>query len=73
MMLAHGGGSIFNPYTGDPGPLSPYSNGAMGARGPSNGNSIVNPRGTGTNGQLNGTATSVLERSQRMTSAPKLP
>lgn len=74
MMLAHGGGSIFNPYTGDPGPLSPYSNGAMGARGPSNGNSIVNPRGTGTNGAAQGESiTSVLERSQLMTSAPKLP
>lgn len=74
MMLAHGGGSIFNPYTGDPGPLSPYSNGAMGARGPSNGTSIVNPRGTGTNGAAQGESiTSVLERSQLMTSAPKLP
>lgn len=74
MMLAHGGGSIFNPYTGDPGPLDPYSNGAMGARGPSNGTRVINPRGIGTSGQgSGGTATSVLERSQRMTSAPRLP
>jgi len=74
MMLAHGGGSIFNPYTGEPGPLAPYSNGALGARGPSNGTSIVNPRGTGTNGSAQGESiTSVLERSQLMTSAPRLP
>ena len=75
MMLAHGGGSIFNPYSGDPGPLAPYSNGALGARGPSNGTRVVNPRGTGTSGAgSNGESiTSVLERSQLMTSAPKLP
>ncbi len=74
MMLAHGGGSIFNPYTGDPGPLAPYSNGALGARGPSNGTRVVNPRGTGTNGSAQGESiTSVLERSQLMSSAPKLP
>ena len=74
MMLAHGGGSIFNPYTGEPGPLAPYSNGAMGARGPSAGRSIVNPRGTGTNGSAQTeTISSVLERSQLATSAPRLP
>lgn len=74
MMLAHGGGSIFNPYTGEPGPLAPYSNGALGARGPSNGTRVVNPRGTGTNGSAQGESiTSVLERSQLMSSAPKLP
>ena len=75
MMLAHGGGSIFNPYTGDPGPRDPYSNGAIGARGPSNGTRVVNPRGIGSSGQGSngGAVTSVLERSQQMTSAPKLP
>ena len=75
MMLAHGGGSIFNPYSGDPGPLSPYSNGAMGSRGPSNGTRVVNPRGIGTSGvgTSGSTATSVLERSQQATSAPNLP
>jgi hypothetical protein len=75
MMLAHGGGSIFNPYTGDPGPRDPYSNGALGARGPSTGTRVVNPRGTGTSGagSNGGTVTSVLERSQQMTSAPRLP
>ena len=75
MMLAHGGGSIFNPYTGDPGPLAPYNNGALGARGPSNGTRVVNPRGTGTSGQGSNaeSISSVLERSQLATSAPKLP
>ena len=74
MMLAHGGGSIFNPYTGDPGPRDPYSNGALGARGPSRGTSIVNPRGIGTSGQgTGGSATSVEGRSQLATSAPRLP
>jgi len=74
MMLAHGGGSMFNPYTGDPGPRDPYSNGAMGSRGPSTGTRVVNPRGIGTSGVgSNGAATSVLERSQQMTSAPRLP
>ena len=74
MMLAHGGGSIFNPYTGNPGPLAPYSNGAMGSRGPSMGTKVVNPRGTGTaGGDPAGAVTGVLERSQEMTSAPKIP
>jgi hypothetical protein len=75
MMLAHGGGSIFNPYSGDPGPMAPYSNGSMGSRGPSMGTRVNNPRGQGTSGQgSNGESmTSVLERSQQMTSAPKLP
>jgi hypothetical protein len=75
MMLAHGGGSIFNPYSGDPGPLAPYSNGAMGSRGPSNGTRVINPRGIGTSGQGSSgeTISSVLERSQQATSAPNLP
>lgn len=75
MMLAHGGGSIFNPYTGDPGPRDPFSNGALGGRGPSRGTSINNPRGIGTSGvSSNGVAaTSLAERSQLATSAPRLP
>ena len=75
MMLAHGGGSIFNPYSGDPGALAPYSNGAMGSRGPSNGTRVINPRGIGTSGQGSSgeTISSVLERSQQATSAPNLP
>ena len=75
MMLAHGGGSIFNPYSGNPGPLDPYSNGALGARGPSNGTRVVNPRGIGSSGvgSSSESVTSVLERNQSMTSAPNLP
>ena len=75
MMLAHGGGSIFNPYSGNPGPLDPYSNGALGARGPSNGTRVVNPRGIGSSGvgSSGESVTSVLERNQSMTSAPNLP
>jgi hypothetical protein len=75
MMLAHGGGSIFNPYSGNPGPLDPYSNGALGARGPSNGTRVVNPRGIGSSGtgSSSESVTSVLERNQNMTSAPNLP
>lgn len=75
MMLAHGGGSIFNPYSGNPGPLDPYSNGALGARGPSNGTRVVNPRGIGSSGTGSSgeSVTSVLERNQNMTSAPNLP
>lgn len=75
MMLAHGGGSIFNPYSGDPGPLAPYSNGSMGSRGPSMGTRVVNPRGIGTSGvgSSGESVTGNLERSQMMTSAPRLP
>ena len=75
MMLAHGGGSIFNPYSGDPGPLAPYSNGRMGPMGPSRGSRVVNGRGIGTSGA--GTSgddpTGILGRSQLATSAPNLP
>tara|TARA_Y100000310_G_C20604658_1_gene774878 strand:- start:20 stop:1357 length:1338 start_codon:yes stop_codon:yes gene_type:complete len=74
MMLAHGGGSIFNMYSGDPGSQDPWSNGALGSRGPSRGTRIVNPRGTGTSGVgTGGAATSVEGRSQNTTSAPNLP
>ena len=68
MMLAHGGGSYFNPYTGNPGPQLPYNNGAMGAMGPSNGRAIVpggSPSGVA--------ATALAARSQQATSAPQLP
>jgi hypothetical protein len=74
MMLAHGGGSIFNMYTGDPGSQDPWSNGALGGRGPSRGIRTVNPRGIGTSGVgTGGAATSVEGRSQNATSAPKIP
>jgi hypothetical protein len=68
MMLAHGGGSYFNPYSGNPGPQLPYNNGAMGAMGPSNGRAIVpggNPAGSA--------ATPLAARSQQASSAPNLP
>jgi hypothetical protein len=67
MMLAHGGGSWFNPYQGNPGPLNPYNNGRMGAMGPSAGRSIVPP------GSPGGTATRETGYSQRATSVPNLP
>ncbi len=75
MMLYHGGGSWFNAYSGAPGVLTPYSNGSMGAMGPSNGTRIVNGRGIGTSGQGSVTEqiTSVAGRSQLATSAPNLP
>ncbi len=75
MMLSHGGGSIFNPYSGDPGPLAPYSNGRMGPMGPSRGSRIVNGRGIGTSGQgaSGDDPTGILSRSQLATSAPNLP
>ena len=68
MMLAHGGGAYFNPYTGNPGPQNPYQQGAMGAMGPSNGRAIV-PGGNA----AGAAATGLAERSQQATSAPNLP
>ena len=68
MMLAHGGGAYFNPYSGNPGPQLPYQQGAMGAMGPSNGRAIV-PGGNA----AGATATALAERSQQATSAPNLP
>ena len=68
MMLAHGGGQYFNPYTGNPGPQNPWNQGAMGAMGPSNGRSIT------PGGNIAGeTATSLANRSQQATSAPNVP
>lgn len=68
MMLSHGGGAYFNPYTGNPGPLLPYQQGQMGAMGPSNGRSIV-PGGNA----AGAAATGLAARSQQATSAPNLP
>jgi hypothetical protein len=74
MMLMHGGGAWFNAYSGAPGVLTPYSNGQMGAMGPSNGTKIVNGRGIGTaGGSTSEQITSVSQRSQLATSAPNLP
>ena len=81
MMLAHGGGAYFNPYSGNPGPLNPYQQGAMGAMGPSNGRAIV-PGGqlktTGGSGAATNTlsgesATALASRPANATSAPNLP
>jgi len=68
MMLNHGGSQYFNPYSGNPGPQNPWSQGAMGGMGPSNGRQIVpggNPAGTA--------ATPLAGRSQVATSQPNLP
>lgn len=67
MMLSHGGGSMFNMYSGDPGTKAPWGNGAMGAMGPSAGQRIVNP---GPGGEA---ATGLAGRSNTATSAPTLP
>lgn len=45
MLLNFGGGEWFNPWSGNPGPQSTWSNGSMGAMGPSLGHRIV-PGGT---------------------------
>ena len=73
MMLAHGGGSFFNMYSGDPGPRAPWSNGAMGGMGPSAGRSIVSPTAGGTLDPTNNTTTGVEGYSQNATSAPNVP
>jgi len=68
MMLAHGGGAWFNPWQGNPGPQLPWSNGSMGAMGPSNGRQITPGGNPGSNA-----ATGLAGRSQNATSAPALP
>lgn len=67
MMLAHGGGSWFNPYTGNPGPRDPWSNGRMGAMGPTAGRSLVPP------GSPGGTPTRETGYSQQANAAFNLP
>lgn len=68
MMLAHGGGAWFNMYTGNPGPRASWSNGGMGAMGPTAGQFIVNPGAT-----HGSTVTGVEGRSNQANSAPNLP
>ena len=68
MMLAHGGGAYFQQWNGEPGPRAPYSNGAMGAMGPSAGQRIV-PGGNA----AGAAATGLAGRSNTATSAPILP
>lgn len=68
MMLAHGGGSYFERWAGEVGPRDPWSNGAMGAMGPSVGNKIV-PYGSPT-GE---TPTGIAGREHGMTSTFPVP
>ncbi len=68
MMINHGGGSMLNGWNGNPGPLNPWQQGAMGAMGPSNGRAIV-PGGSPSS--VN--ATSLAGRSQQANSTPQIP
>ena len=68
MMLAHGGGTYFQQFNGNPGPLDPWSNGPTGAMGPSLGNKINQPGNAGGN-----TATGVAGREHGMTASPPVP
>lgn len=68
MMLAHGGGSYFSKWNGQPGPRDPWSNGSMGARGPSLGNRI-NASGNA----AGATATGISGREHGMTSSSNVP
>ena len=77
MMLAHGGGAYYNMYSGNPGPLDPWNQGAIGARGPSNGRRIVPggmSNGNMSNNNPSGTAaTELAARPGTASSAPNLP
>jgi len=68
MLLAHGGGAYYNMWSGNAGPQNPWSNGAMGAQGPSNGRAII-PGGS----PSGSSATGLAGRSQNATSAPNMP
>lgn len=68
MMMAHGGGSYFQAWQGNPGPRDPWSNGMIGASGPSVGRSII--PGGAASGE---SATPLASRPQNATSAPTLP
>ncbi len=74
MMLQHGGGSWFQNWNGQAGPLDPWSNGGMGSRGPSLGNRInrtaLHSGGTSPGGTA---ATGIAGREHGMTSAPPIP
>lgn len=77
MMINHGGGAWYNMYNGDPGPQAPWSNGAMGAQGPSRGQKLVNPAGEfggGDGGVPSGeSVTGLAGRSNTANSRPGLP
>jgi len=68
MAMAWGGGTFFNQFNGVTGPLDPWSNGALGAAGPTHGN-LVNPVGN-VGGE---TATGITGREHGMTSTPSFP
>ncbi len=68
MMLAHGGGEYFSKWGGVVGPRDPWSNGAMGAMGPTTGNKLV-PSGAAT-GE---TPTGIAGREHGMTSTFPMP
>lgn len=68
MLLAFGGASYWNRWTGNAGPTDPWSNGAMGAMGPSHGQQ-VSPQGNA----AGETPTGIEGRAYGMTSAPTVP
>jgi len=73
MMLSHGGGAYFNPWNGNPGPRAPWSNGGMGAMGPSAGRALVSPVAGNTLDPTNQNPSAVEAYSQNATSAPNVP
>lgn len=68
MMLSHGGGEYFSQFTGQPGPIDPWNNGSMGAKGPSGGNRVV-PGGS----PSGDTPSGISGREHGMTAAPPMP
>lgn len=69
MFMMGVGGEYFRPWSGQPGPLDPWSNGSMGARGPSLGNKISR----GAASPAGGVATGIAGREHGMTAAPPIP
>ena len=67
-MMGGGQGAMFGSYSGNPGPLAPWSNGALGGMGPSLGNSVT-PYGNA----AGETPTDLNERAFGMTSIPAMP
>jgi hypothetical protein len=68
MVMAWGGGTFFNQFSGTTGPLDPWSNGAVGAAGPTQGNVVI-PTGNA----AGETPTGMAGREHGMTSAPSFP
>lgn len=73
MFLQHGAGEYFQNWSGTAGPLDPWSNGSMGARGPSLGNRVVPGPGVSGSPEAGRVATGVAGREHGMTAAPPLP